>query len=190
MAVLAKKVYTPEEYLEIERAADHKSEHVNGEIVAMSGATYTHTKIATNVTVEIRSRLCGTDCEALTSDIRVQTSATHYCYPDLTVVCGKPLLADHYRDTILNPVLVLEILSPSTADYDSGLKFERYKRIESLREYVLVWQDRPQIGRWLLTDSGWISSVVEGLDAAIHLDSVGIDLPLAAVYGRVDFPPS
>jgi len=187
MAVLAKKIYTPEEYLKFERAAEYKSEYVNGEILAMSGASGAHNRIQMRLYAELDARLRGSPCEPFTADMRVQTNATHYCYPDASVACGEALLEDTNRDTLLNPVLIVEVLSPSTEKYERGLKFERYKRIESLREYVLVWQDRPRIERWLLTDGRWESLTVEGLDALIRPESIGIDLPLAAVYARVDF---
>lgn len=184
-----KRIYTPEEYLELERAAETKSEYVNGEIVAMSGASMMHNRVQMNITAESAVRLRGAPCEPFGSDMRIQTTATHYCYPDFSVVCGKPLLADRHVDTILNPTVVIEILSPSTEAYDRGLKFARYRAIDSLREYVLVSQDEPKIERFLLTDAVWEHLEVEGLDSTIRLDSIGIDLPLSAVYARVDLTP-
>jgi len=180
--------YTPEEYLELERKAEHKSEYINGEIIAMSGGSVVHGRIGTNVLRDISNRIEGTSCEAFGSDTRVQTGALHYCYPDVTVICGKPFVEDSHKDTLLNPILIVEILSPSTQQYDRGVKFDRYKRVESLQEYVLISQDEPRIERFLRLDSGaWEETVVEGLESTVRLESIGIELELCRVYQRVEF---
>lgn len=181
------KLYTPEEYLELERCAECKSEYVNGEIVAMSGARLPHNRIQVNLTREVSNQLRDTPCEPFGSDMRVRTSAAHYCYPDLSIVCGRALLEDRQRDTLLNPVLVIEILSPSTARYDREMKFERYKRLESLREYVLVAQDKPRIERFLRTAEGWNHTLVEGIDQTITFESINVSLMLSRVYERIEF---
>ncbi len=187
-AIQEMQQYTPEEYLKLERKAEYKSEYINGEIWAMSGASLPHNEIAMNLSVEITSKLQESSCRLFAADMRVQTSATHYCYPDMVAVCGKPLVEDKHQDTLLNPILIIEILSPSTQRYDRGPKFERYKSIESLREYITVAQYEPRIERYLLTEAGaWEPTVVEGLESSIRLDSIGVELALARVYERVEF---
>jgi Uma2 family endonuclease len=188
MALPAGKIYTPEEYVTLERKSDYKSEYVNGEILAMSGASAGHTRIQMRLYTEVDVRLRGSSCEPFTADMRVQTSATHYCYPDFSIVYGQPLWSDQQRDTLLNPILIVEILSASTQKYDRGLKFERYKRIESLREYVLVSQDEARIECFLLRGKGWEHSVIEGLESSVRFDSIGIELALALIYERVELP--
>jgi Uma2 family endonuclease len=180
--------YTPEQYLGLERAAEVKSEYVDGEIFAMSGASERHILIVGNLVVALKQRLKGRDCRVYSNDLRLRVGPSRmYTYPDLIVVCGERLFADDQKDTLLNPTLLVEVLSPATEGYDRGKKFEYYRLVDSLAEYVTVAQDRAHVehhvrqpdNRWLLEEAGT-------LDATLHLPSIGCDLSLADVYDGID----
>jgi len=190
MTPASKPYFTPEEYLALEREAEYKSEYFAGEIFAMAGATRRHNLIGVNLGRELSLRLRDEPCETYVGDMRVQVEATGlYTYPDVVVVCGEPQFADAAEDTLLNPTLIVEILSPSTEAYDRGRKFAQYQRLASLREYVLVAQDQPRVERYVRQPDGsqWLLSTVTGQDGFAPLASVGCELPLAEVYARVDF---
>jgi len=180
---------TPGEYLEIERAATFRSEYYRGEMFAMTGGSPRHSRIKTNVLVELGLRLKGHECAPYDSDLRILVTATGlYTYPDASVVCGALMFDDERRDTVLNPTVLVEVLSASTEAYDRGKKFNHYRRIESLREYVLVSQDEPKIEHYLCCDDGsWKLTEAAGLEGTLHLPSLGIDVPLREVYDRADF---
>jgi len=176
----------------MERSAETKSEYFAGEIYAMAGASERHNTIAMNVGFLLTDRFKGRPCKAYGSDLRVKIEPTGlYTYPDLLVVCGKPRFEDSGLDTLLNPNVIFEILSPSTEAYDRGAKFGQYRQIESLSDYVLIDQDRPFVeyfqrqpaGSWLLTDYA-------GLEAALPLPVIDCTLPLADIYDKVEFPES
>lgn len=193
MSLPAIQLLSEEEYLAIERVADYKSEFVNGEMFAMAGGLEPHNLVASNVNRELGNALKSLPCRVYTSDMRVKIPATGlYTYPDVTVVCGSPEFADDRRDVIVNPVVLVEVLSDSTEAYDRGGKFEHYQRLESLREYLLVAQDRPRIERFFRQQPGdeWSYALVSGLDAVLHLASLDCDLRLEEVYDKVDFPPA
>ena len=180
---------TPAEYLKIERAAEIRHEYFNGEMFAMSGGSPHHSLIKMNAGGELRTQLKGRPCTAFDSDLRIQISPTGlYTYPDISVVCGELEFDDDQRDTVLNPTLLVEVLSDSTEAYDRGKKFEHYRRIDSLREYVLISQKSPTIERYLRNpDHTWTLTAVIGLDASIHLPTIDVTLSLAEVYDRVTF---
>ncbi len=189
MATAAKAGISPTEYLKRERAATTKSEYFDGEIFAMSGASFGHTLITSNCVVQLSGQLRKRGCTVHASDLRVKIPATGlYTYPDVIVVRGKPEFDDEHRDTVTNPILLVEVLSPSTQDYDRGAKFEQYRTIASLQEYVLVAQDKVHIehfarqadGRWLLTETNRIEDQIE-------LAKVGALLRVAEVYDNVPF---
>ena len=189
MSTLPKNHITPEQYLEIDRQAERKSEYYDGEMFAMAGAGLRHNEIVANIIGTLHAQLRGKPCRALPSDMRVRISSSRYVYPDVTVVCGKPELADNRGDILLNPTVVIEVLSPSTASFDRGLKFDAYTALESLRDYVLISTETPSIevfsrqsdGRWLLTKA-------VTLDASLELDSIACRRSLADIYANVDFP--
>jgi Uma2 family endonuclease len=190
MSTLPRNFLTEEQYLEHDRAAERKSEYYDGEMFAMAGAGLAHNQIVFNTNLSLGAQLRGTRCQGLPSDMRVRIgSAARYAYPDVTVVCGKPEVLDHRKDILLNPTVIVEVLSPSTAAFDHGFKFDMYTAIPSLREYVLIATDRVSVevfarqpdGRWLLTKALRIEDVVE-------LESVGCRLSLSDVYDRVEFP--
>ena len=191
MAALAQdvQVMSEAEYLAFERASETKHEYINGRVYAMGGASEKHNLICTNTIGSFYSQLRGTPCRVYMSDMRVQVNKTGlYTYPDISVVCGESQLADDVFDTLLNPVVVIEVLSPSTEAYDRGQKFQHYRQLNSLQEYVLIAQDQPRIERFLRQPDGqWILGDAPGLEASLELPSIGCTLPLADVYEKVSF---
>jgi Uma2 family endonuclease len=183
---------SPEEYLAAERTATFKSEYVSGQIWAMSGASRRHNVIALNLGGELREALRGSECQAFGSDMRVFVPDNMtFAYPDLSVVCGEQQYTDAAVDTLLNPTVLIEILSPSTAQYDRTVKFIKYRRLPSLREYVLVHQETPRVERYECVGDLWVVAVeYDGLDAMMELASLGIALPMSGIYERVDFDPA
>ncbi len=191
MATLQNARVTPEEYLERERQADYKSEYWNGEIVAMAGGSEQHSLICVNISGELRARLKDKPCRTYSSDLRVRATRTRYFYPDVSIVCGEPEFADEVVDMLLNPVVLLEVLSPSTEDKDRGLKFAFYRQISSLTHYLMVSQDEPHVEHYARQDDNhWLLADLRGLDAVLRLPSIGCELPLSEVYARVEFPPA
>ena len=189
MSAVPESYLTPKEYLSIERKAEYKSEYSDGEMYAMSGASREHNLISLNFASELRAQLRGKPCETYTSDMRVRISPPRrYLYPDVVVACGEAEFDDDTVDTLVNPVLVVEVLSPSTENYDRSTKFNWYRRIESLQEYVLVSQNTPRVERFVKRAEGWMYSDVDGLNAAIHLESIDCELSLSEIYDRVTFP--
>jgi Uma2 family endonuclease len=189
MPSAALQLLTAAEYLEIERAAETKSEFYDGRMFAMAGASLEHVLLAGNVAGVLSNQLRGRAFRVLGSDLRVKVSATGlYTYPDVSVVCGQPHLEDAYRDTLLNPVLIVEVLSPSTEAYDRGDKFAQYRWLESLQEYVLISQDRCRIERYLRQKDGqeWLYTAVSDPAGSITLASIGCELALAEVYYQVE----
>jgi Uma2 family endonuclease len=181
------KRYTPEEYLALERAAKYKSEYIDGYITAMSGVSREHNLIAGNMFATIHSQLKGRPCEAYSSDMRVRTSPTGiYTYPDVSAVCGGPQFLDDEVDTLLNPNLIVEVLSPSTENYDRGDKFVRYKAIASLREYVLVAQDEVLVKRFVKQGEEWVRTEYRDLGVTLILESIGCANPLREIYAKVE----
>ena len=180
---------SPQEYLRRERASEFKNEFLDGEIFAMSGGTPRHSLIKTNVTGELRNVLRDHPCTAYDSDLRVKVEATGlYAYPDASVICGPLEYDDERSDTVLNPTLLVEVLSPSTEAFDRGKKLNHYRRIESLQEYLLISQDEPRIQRYLRNaDNTWTLTDAADLAESLHLPSLGIDLSLSEVYAKVDF---
>lgn len=191
MATAALTLYTPEEYFALERNAEFKSEYLDGRIVAMTGATVAHITITGNVHAGLHQRLRGGPCRTFMGDMRVQVGAgRRYTYPDVSAVCGEPRFIDGTLDTLTNPALIVEVLSPSTEAYDRGEKFLHYRGIDSLAEYVLVAQDRVLVERFVRAGEFWTLSTLSDLDASLELTSVGCEIPLRDIYENVGpFPP-
>lgn len=189
MSAVPKKRLTAEEYLEFERNSEIKHEFYNGRIYAMAGAKRNHNKIALNIGSEIRTHLKGRKCEAYPSDMRIYIPRFGlYTYPDVSVVCGKPEFQDAVLDTLLNPVLLIEILSDSTESYDRGKKFQHYRSIESLQEYVLVSQNEARIEKYIRQGDGfWVLSEAVGIESSIMFESIDCPISLAEVYDKIDF---
>jgi Uma2 family endonuclease len=189
MSTLPKTLLTPEQYIEIERQAAYKSEYFQGEMFAMAGAGLAHNVLVANLVAGLHSQLRARPCRVLPSDMRVLVAATGlYTYPDVVVVCGDPQFTDQRFDTLINPNLIVEVLSPSTEAYDRGRKFEQYAAIASIQEYLLVATDRVHVdlytrqadGRWLLTSANRLEDTLE-------LESVNCRLSLAELYEKVDW---
>jgi Uma2 family endonuclease len=180
---------TPDEYLAAERLSETRSEYLDGVVCPMTGGSLTHIQITGNLTTELTIQLRSRPCRVLAIDLKVRMpDSRKYFYPDVTVVCDEPQFHDERRDIILNPVLIVEVLSPSTEAFDRGAKFQAYQTIESLKEYVLVAQDGPTIEQYVRQDDGrWAYTVLKGLENSIALPSIECNLNLSAVYDKVDF---
>jgi Uma2 family endonuclease len=182
--------FTPEEYLSLERLSELRHEYLDGSVYAMAGESVAHSTICFNLAVAAGSRLRGTPCRGFSPNMKVRAGEGGlYAYPDLTIVCGEPAFADARADVLTNPTVIFEVLSPSTEAYDRGEKFSRYRaQVESLRDYVLIAQDKPRAERHTRRDDGsWEAGVAEGLGGVLELPSAGCRLPLAEIYERVEF---
>ncbi|HEX8430992.1 MAG TPA: Uma2 family endonuclease, partial [Longimicrobium sp.] len=178
---------TPEEYLAFERASPERHEYVDGDIRAMTGASWKHGLLKVAIASALHDQLRGRPCESFISLMRTRVPTGDYLYPDVVVAGGGSELEDEHCDTLLNPTLVVEVLSPSTEDYDYKRKWEMYRRIPSLQDYLLVAQDEPRIARYSrFGDEGlWLFGETTGLDAEVVLESLGCVIRLADVYERV-----
>jgi Uma2 family endonuclease len=193
MSVHSKPYLTPEDYLALERASETKSEYLDGEMVGMTGATRWHNLISTNLVRELSQQLKQRPCEVYSNDQRVGVPTTGlYTYPDVVVACSEPRFEDDSLDTLLNPVLIVEVLSPTTEGYDRGKKFEHYRTVDSLAEYLLVSQDELLVEQFV-RQSGeaagtWLFTATAGRDGVVQLPSLGCTLALAEVYDKVPLP--
>ena len=180
---------TPEEYLERERRAETKSEYFDGQVFALAGASANHNRIVVNLIALLRLQLRNKPCEPFASDMRVKVEATGlYTYPDVVVVCGEPQFEDEHRDTLLNPVVIIEVLSPSTEAYDRGKKFAHYRRIPSLQEYLLVAQDGMRVERFQRQEKDrWILTEYAQPEEVVVLDAIGCTLRVEEIYERVEW---
>lgn len=188
MATEPKAHFTPEEYLAFERRSEFKSEYVGGEIVAMTGASWRHNLVAGNLFATLHSLLKkNRGCEMYANDMRVRVPVGDlYTYPDVVVTCGEPRFEDDEGDTLLNPVLIAEVLSKSTESYDRGAKFAAYRTLPSFAEYLIVAQDRIHVEQSVRQlDGAWLLTETDDLGASLALSSVGCTLLLADVYDRV-----
>lgn len=180
---------TEEQYVAAERAADTRSELVDGVVVAMGGASERHVSIVTNLVVALGTRLRGRPCRVYSTDLRVRVGLGRmYAYPDVVVVCGERQFADDQRDTLVNPTLIVEVLSESTEDYDRGKKFEYYRRAATLVEYVTVAQAAPHVEHHVRqADDRWMLEETDRLEDRLELSSIGCDVTLAEIYDGIDF---
>lgn len=191
--------YSPDEYLALERGADERHEYLDGQVYAMAGESLEHGIICMNLSRIISTQLLGKSCQAFSKDMKVrsgpaprpgQTAKGLFSYPDLLVVCGEPKFHDEQRDVLLNPSVIIEVLSPATEAFDRGEKWARYQTwLPELSYYLLVSQSKPQVEHYHRQAGGeWLYSLVDGLEANLRLDSIGCTLQLADVYDRVVFP--
>jgi Uma2 family endonuclease len=189
MSALPHHTWTESEYLSYERESDLRHEFIDGHVLAMSGASREHNLITSSTHFSLYGQLRGKGCELYQGDMRVHVPSTHaYAYPDLVVVCGEPKFTDADVDTLLNPTLIIEVLSPSTESYDRGKKFQNFWQIESLKEYVLIASDQPRIESFTRQGAGkWLLTAAVGLEQTITLTSIGCSLSLAEVYEQVTF---
>ncbi len=189
--------FTVEEYLAFERTADERHEYLDGVIYAMAGESPNHGRLCTNLGGLLYAQLRGTPCEVFSKDTKVRcgpyrahTREGLYAYPDLVIVCGAMQFHDQVPDVVLNPTVIMEVLSPSTAAFDRGEKFHLYRTwLPTLTDYVLVAQDRPVIEHYHRgPDDLWTLRTLEGLAAVLHLEQIGCTVALADVYERLEFP--
>lgn len=190
MSSVPAEIYiTPEEYLTSERNAMSKSEYLYGEILAMSGASRAHNLITLDIATELNIQLRNRGCEVYSGDMRVRTSSTGaYFYPDVVVVCNRPSFEDNVFDTLINPTLIVEVLSPSTESFDRGKKFAHYQELESLQEYILVAQDRTYVEHHRLIETQWVRYEFHDTKDVLLLKSIECNLPLQDIYTRITFP--
>jgi len=180
------------EYLAFERSAEARHELVDGHVIELSGGSIRHATICDNLLERTRAILRGGPCRPYSASLRVKIMATgNYTYPDLSIVCGELQLEDDRKDTLTNPRLLVEVLSPSTERHDRVWKFRNYQLIQSLEEYVLVSQDEPRIERFLRQgEIGWLMTDVTGLGHSVRFESVNCQLALAEIYESVEFDSS
>ena len=184
---------TVAEYLVAEESAEVKSEYWRGEVFAMAGSQPEHAEITANFSGEARQRLKGRGCRAWSPDLRVKSGSGLYTYPDLAILCGPPQyeqLPGQGIRTLVNPTVLVEILSDSTEARDRGFKFEQYCTLPSLQQYVLVHQRQPRVEVFTRqADDQWRLKFIVGLDAAVELTSVGATIPMSEIYAGIEFPP-
>lgn len=191
--------HTIEEYLALERASEERHEYLDGQIYALAGESEEHGDICTNIVGELRAQLKGTPCRVWSKDIKVrsgptpkpyQTTKGLFSYPDVVVVCGERQYHDQHRDVLLNPLVIIEVLSPSTEAFDRGEKFRRYRTyLKSLTDYVLVSQAMPLIDHYRRQSGNeWVLSSVGDLEGSLYLASIDCTLRLTEVYDRITFP--
>jgi Uma2 family endonuclease len=192
-------LYTVEEYLEFERAAEERHEFIDGQIYQMAGESLAHSVINVNLIITLGLQLRGKPCQALSPNMKIRsgpffkeqkTTKGLFSYADVTVVCGQPQFHDRHQDVLLNPTVVIEVLSTSTENFDRGEKFLRYRtHLESLLHYVLVWQEFPLVEMYTRQPGGgWLLTEARGLEGALDLPAIDCRLALAEVYDRVAFP--
>ena len=192
MSSVPMTLMTEAEYLAYERASEIRHEFWRGELFAMAGASEGHNLASGNLFVAVQLALRDKPCRAYTHDMRVFASQSRaYVYPDIVVACPPIEFKDEKRDTLLNPQVVVEVLSPSTESYDRGKKFDLYRQSESLRQYVLIAQDEPRVMSYIRQSDGvaWLLTPLAGLNAMLDFPTLGLSVPLSEIYRNVEFPP-
>jgi len=190
MAANPKERFTLEEYIEFDKNSEERWEYFDGMVVTMSGGTLTHNRIAANILTSLRSKALAQGCEVLPADMRIKVpKAPPYRYADVVVVCGEPVIESiQGLDALVNPRLIVEILSESTEAYDRGKKFHSYQSIDSFEEYLLVAQDRPYVTHYVRqTDGSWLRSDIEGIESEIELVTIPCRIKLSEIYAFVEF---
>ena len=191
MSTLPKKLYTLEEYIELEKSSEERYEYFNGEVFAMAGGGMEHLRITKNINRHLENKLEGKPCESFPFEMRVKVpAAPPYRYPDVVVVCGEPITENFQGlPRLINPRLIVEVLSPTTKDYDKDGKFLAYQTIESFQEYLLVAQDTPHVTRYVRQlDNQWLRADIIGLESSVELKSLDVTLALGEIYQAVTFP--
>lgn len=188
LKVKKSKFYSPEEYLALEEKAEFRSEFDDGEIVAMAGGSFNHARIIGNINRAFGAKL-NKNCESVTTDVKVQVeNYRKFYYPDVLVICGKPDFYEKRKDTIVNPILIVEVLSETTEAKDRGEKMLAYRTLESLREYVLVSQDKAVVEQYIKNaDGDWIHKATIGLKSIVKFESINIEVEIEELYARVEF---
>ena len=186
MAIDSIRQMTVEEYFAFDEASEYKNEFIDGEVIPMTGGTVKHGELIMNTAFALMRRLMGNDCKVYGGHVRHSVSPTRYLYPDVSVVCGAPE-TDERSINLFNPVLVAEVTSPASLDYDRGAKLHFYQSIPSLRIYLVIDQQQPLVELYERQDAAWLSREYAGLDAIVPLPSLGCDLPLAEIYDGIQF---
>ena len=187
-----KRSYTPEEYLEMERASHERHEYLDGIIFQMAGESLSHSRVSVNLTAEAVFQLRGKKCEALSANMKVRTStASLFSYPDLTIVCGAPEFHDRKKDVVVNPRVIFEVLSPSTEKYDRGRKFQRYRLgNETLTDYILIAQETVLVEHFQKAENGiWTYENYNDMSDVLRLGELELELVLERIYDRVEVMP-
>lgn len=190
MSAILKRRYTMEEYIELDKHSSGRYEYFSGEILDMACASLSHNRITRNIITDLQNKLAGRLCEVLPSDMRIKVpKALPYRYPDVVVVCGDPIIEEiQGLEMLVNPLLIVEVLSPATEAYDRGDKFHAYQSIESFQEYLLVAQDKPYVTQYVRQAAGaWLRSDIEGVESEVNLASLGFVILLGEIYHSVDF---
>lgn len=183
-------LYTPEDYLTFERGAETRHEFLDGEIYQMAGESLSHSRVCVNLSGEVRNKLKGKPCEALSPNMKVRTSSTSlFAYPDLTIVCGEPQFHDTKKDVLINPQVIFEVLSPSTENYDRTTKFQKYRMgNENLTDYVLISQDKSFVEHFnKQTDNVWVYQSYSEISDIFSIKTIDCELSLREIYDRVEF---
>ena len=190
MSSLPNPFIMPGEYLEAERKAEGRSEYLDGQVYAMSGASPEHNRITNNIWRRLDDQLGEGPCQVFTIDLKVRVAASGpYFYPDLVVICGEPRVADEHRDVLLDAKVVIEVLSPSTESFDRGRKFREYSRHQAISEYLLVSQDEMRVDHYVRQPNGhWDFTSICDADGVVELPTIGARLKLADIYSRVTMP--
>lgn len=190
MAAEPRSLISREAYLAMERASEERHEYITGEVFAMAGGTEPHGLISGNVIAALHGPTRRRGCRIYPGEVRIAIAVLDiYTYPDVSLLCGQPQFEDNRRDTLLNPKVIIEVLSPSTERYDRGQKFQQYQHIASLDTYVLIAQHMPLIEQYVRQgDQAWLYSAARGLDATLTLPTIACTLALAEVYDLVEFP--
>jgi Uma2 family endonuclease len=188
MSALPKQRMTVGEYFALEKESGVRHEYYFGEVFAMVGASENHNIITGNLYMSLRGQMRGRDCLAYQTDVKVRINRYIYTYPDIAAVCGERRFEDEARTILLNPMVIIEVLSPSTEDYDRADKFQHYRTLDSLQEYVLVSQKAPHVEHFARQPDGkWLLSDVDGLKASFELTSIGCTLSLSDIYEQIVF---
>src|SRR5262245_30176392 len=193
MSAIPKHKMTMEEYIEFDKNNEGRWEYFDGEVIDMAGASVSHNRICRNLIGIFDRKLEGRPCEAFTEGMRIKVpKALPYRYPDVVVVCGEMIIEKiQGLDMLVNPVLIIEVLSSSTEGYDHGSKFTAYQSIESFREYLLIAQDRPHITQYSRRPDGqWLRKDIEGMESIVKFASVDCEMTFSEIYRLVNFPPT
>ncbi|MBD0385417.1 MAG: Uma2 family endonuclease [Nostoc sp. C3-bin3] len=191
MQITQKRYYTPEEYLELEEAADYKSEYIDGQIIPMAGGTANHNRISLNLSAALNFAFRQQDYEVFMGDVRLWISQKHtYTYPDVMILAGEPEFFNNRTDIIINPQIIVEVLSKSTKGYDREDKFQAYRTISTFQEYLLIDQTRIHVDQFSKTGKKqWTLREYDEEDEAIALTTVPFEISLQDLYNKVRFEP-
>lgn len=188
MTALPKPIYNAEQYLALEEPADYRSQFYNGEIFAMAGASRRHNVAAGNIYANLHFQLRNRPCEIYQNDMRVKISPNLYTYPDIVIVCGEPQIEQKHGENLLNPLIIIEVLSPSTEKFDRGEKARLYRLMPSLEEYILISQDTMQVEHYIRQNNGgWLLTELSTPSDVLELPAISCQVSLSDIYAKIDF---